>query len=227
MFQAGTIGLAAASVAGSLAPDSPSLIAARAAQGLAAALLVPNSLALLSAAFPKAEHERAVGRWSAATTVVGAVSPMLEVGSSTSARGASRSRPSFHPRSSCSRSRETFTDIRRLQSLGWHSSAKGRTAFRSSRDGHQSVWRGTSSRLALDLQSLRVGLFRTVLLDAYLGCLARMVRGVLVVAVGRVRMVSGLFVLPCFVMPRCFFLMACGFVMMLGSFAMVLCGLLW
>jgi MFS family permease len=32
---------------------------------------------LLSAAFPKAERGRAVGTWSAATTVVGAVSPML------------------------------------------------------------------------------------------------------------------------------------------------------
>ena len=76
-FQAGAIGLAAASVAGSFAPDARSLIAARAAQGLAAALLVPNSLALLSAAFPRAERGRAVGTWSAATAIVGAVSPML------------------------------------------------------------------------------------------------------------------------------------------------------
>ncbi len=76
-FQAGAIGLAAASVAGSFAPDARSLIAARGAQGLAAALLVPNSLALLSAAFPRAERGRAVGTWSAATAIVGAVSPMV------------------------------------------------------------------------------------------------------------------------------------------------------
>jgi MFS family permease len=92
MFRAGTIGLALASIAGSLAPDARALVAARAAQGLAAALLVPNSLALLSAAFPRAERGHAVGTWSAATALVGALSPMLGVGSSTSARGASPSR---------------------------------------------------------------------------------------------------------------------------------------
>src|SRR5262249_22985080 len=59
------------------APNAPGLIAARAAQGLAAALLVPNSLALLSAAFPRAERGAAIGSWSAATSLVGAVSPMV------------------------------------------------------------------------------------------------------------------------------------------------------
>lgn len=76
-FQAGATGLTLASIAGSLAPDVLSLIAARAAQGLAAALLVPNSLALLSAAFPRAERGRAIGTWSAATALIGALSPML------------------------------------------------------------------------------------------------------------------------------------------------------
>ena len=76
-FQAGTAGLGAASIAASLAPDVGSLIAARAAQGLAAALLVPNSLALLSAAFPRAERGRAIGTWSAATALIGAVSPLV------------------------------------------------------------------------------------------------------------------------------------------------------
>jgi EmrB/QacA subfamily drug resistance transporter len=77
MFQLGTLGLAASSLAGSLAPTASGLIAARAAQGLAAALLVPNSLALLSAAFPRAERGPAVGTWSAATSLVGALSPMV------------------------------------------------------------------------------------------------------------------------------------------------------
>src|SRR5262245_52276583 len=76
-FQAGTVGLALASIAGALAPDARSLIVARAAQGLAAALLVPNSLALLSAAFPRAQRGRAIGTWSAATSLVGAVSPIV------------------------------------------------------------------------------------------------------------------------------------------------------
>ena len=77
MFQAGAAGLALASIAGSVAPDARWLIAARAAQGLAGALLVPNSLALLSGAFPRAERGAAIGTWSAATALVGAVSPML------------------------------------------------------------------------------------------------------------------------------------------------------
>src|SRR5262245_21231405 len=77
VFQTGLAGLALASLAGSLAPNAAGLIAARAAQGLAAALLVPNSLALLSAAFPRAERGAAIGSWSAATSLVGAVSPML------------------------------------------------------------------------------------------------------------------------------------------------------
>src|SRR5690348_18336369 len=47
-FQTGVVALALASVAGSLAPNAHALIAARAAQGVTAALVVPNSLALLS-----------------------------------------------------------------------------------------------------------------------------------------------------------------------------------
>jgi EmrB/QacA subfamily drug resistance transporter len=77
MFQVGTVGLALASIAGSLAPNVRGLIVARAAQGLAAALLVPNSLALLSAAFPRSERGRAVGTWSSGTALVGALSPLV------------------------------------------------------------------------------------------------------------------------------------------------------
>lgn len=77
MFEVGIVALAAASVAASLAPDVTTLIAARAAQGLAAAILAPNSLALLSAAFPRAERGRAVGTWSAVTALIGALSPLL------------------------------------------------------------------------------------------------------------------------------------------------------
>jgi EmrB/QacA subfamily drug resistance transporter len=76
VFQLGALGLGLASVGAALAPDATTLIVARAAQGLAAALLVPNSLALLSGAFPKAERGRAIGTWSAVTSLVGAVSPL-------------------------------------------------------------------------------------------------------------------------------------------------------
>ncbi len=77
MFALGIVALAVASAAASLAPDVGTLIAARAAQGLAAALLTPNSLALLSGAFPRAERGRAIGTWSAVTALIGALSPLL------------------------------------------------------------------------------------------------------------------------------------------------------
>lgn len=77
VFQIGTLGLGVASIGAALAPDATALVLARAAQGLAAALLVPNSLALLSAAFPRTERGRAIGTWSAVTSMVGAVSPLV------------------------------------------------------------------------------------------------------------------------------------------------------
>lgn len=77
VFQLGALGLGLASIGAAAAPDATALIVARGAQGFAAALLVPNSLALLSGAFPRAERGRAIGTWSAATSMVGAVSPLV------------------------------------------------------------------------------------------------------------------------------------------------------
>lgn len=77
VFELGIVALAGSSIAAVVAPDATTLIVARAAQGLAAALLMPNSLALLSAAFPRAERGRAIGTWSAMTALVGALSPLL------------------------------------------------------------------------------------------------------------------------------------------------------
>ncbi|THD42210.1 MAG: MFS transporter, partial [Bradyrhizobium sp.] len=55
-----------ASIACAAAPSLAWLIVARAAQGLAAAMLVPNSLALLNHAYPDAKARgRAVGVWAA------------------------------------------------------------------------------------------------------------------------------------------------------------------
>ena len=53
------------------------LIAARALQGVGAALLVPGSLALISASFPPAERGRAIGTWSAFTSITAALGPVL------------------------------------------------------------------------------------------------------------------------------------------------------
>ncbi len=76
-FETGVVLFAAASAACGLAGGPASLIAARAAQGVAAALLVPSSLALLGAGFPAAERGRAVGSWSALTAIASAVGPVL------------------------------------------------------------------------------------------------------------------------------------------------------
>src|SRR5450755_3774512 len=66
IFMAGFAVFTAASVACALAPNAAILIAARAVQGLGAAILVPNSLALLSHADPdEKQRGRAVGIWAA------------------------------------------------------------------------------------------------------------------------------------------------------------------
>ncbi|MDP1821554.1 MAG: MFS transporter [Acidimicrobiales bacterium] len=64
-----------ASVACGLAPDVGVLILARAAQGAGAALLVPGSLAILSAVFHPDDRARAVGAWSGLGGVATAIGP--------------------------------------------------------------------------------------------------------------------------------------------------------
>ncbi|HSP99952.1 MAG TPA: MFS transporter, partial [Candidatus Dormibacteraeota bacterium] len=74
------VGLALFSVATmltALAASSGTLIAGRGLQGLGAALVAPNSLALLSGAFPRAERGRALGIWSAAAALTGGVAPLV------------------------------------------------------------------------------------------------------------------------------------------------------
>ena len=68
---------AAASLLCALAPSLPLLLAARAMQGVGAALLLPNSLALLNAAFEGEKRGRAVGLWAAAGAATAAVAPLL------------------------------------------------------------------------------------------------------------------------------------------------------
>ena len=53
------------------------LIAARGIQGVGAALLIPQGLAILSASFPEEERGRAIGTWSAWTTVFAAIGPVV------------------------------------------------------------------------------------------------------------------------------------------------------
>jgi len=77
VFVIGLVGFSVASLACGLAPATPVLIAARAAQGVAGALLVPASLAVLSAAFRPEDRGRAVGAWSGLGGVWTAVGPFL------------------------------------------------------------------------------------------------------------------------------------------------------
>src|SRR6202046_23363 len=49
------------------------LIAARGLQGIGGALLIPGSLALISASFPSEERGRAIGTWSGFTAITAAV----------------------------------------------------------------------------------------------------------------------------------------------------------
>ena len=73
----GTSVFAITSLVCALAPSLPVLLAARAAQGVGAALLLPNSLALLNAAFQGAKRGRAVGIWAAAGAAAAAIAPLI------------------------------------------------------------------------------------------------------------------------------------------------------
>ncbi len=67
----------AASIACGLAPSIATLIAARAAQGVGGALLIPGSLAMISAAFPESERGKAIGSWAGLSALTTAVGPLL------------------------------------------------------------------------------------------------------------------------------------------------------
>ncbi|WP_139031263.1 MFS transporter, partial [Bradyrhizobium sp. ORS 375] len=78
VFMAGFALFTAASVGCGLAPDAASLIALRGLQGLAAALLVPNSLALLNHAYPDPKARgRAVGIWAAGASLTLTAGPFV------------------------------------------------------------------------------------------------------------------------------------------------------
>lgn len=73
----GTSIFAITSLLCALAPSLPVLLAARALQGVGAALLLPNSLALLNAAFEGEKRGRAVGIWAAAGAAAAAIAPLI------------------------------------------------------------------------------------------------------------------------------------------------------
>lgn len=67
----------AASVWCGVAPDALQLIAARAAQGVGGALLVPSSLAIISASFSAHERGKAIGTWAGFSALTAALGPVL------------------------------------------------------------------------------------------------------------------------------------------------------
>jgi EmrB/QacA subfamily drug resistance transporter len=77
IFMFGTGVFTLASIACALSGTVEPLIAARAIQGVGAALLVPGSLALISATFPPAERGAAIGTWSAFSGITAAVGPVM------------------------------------------------------------------------------------------------------------------------------------------------------
>ena len=78
VFMAGFVLFTLASLACGVAPTLSSLVAARLAQGIGAALLVPNSLSLIQQAFPDREQRsRAVGWWGAAGGIALAAGPVF------------------------------------------------------------------------------------------------------------------------------------------------------
>lgn len=77
IFRAGIILFALASLACGLAPSTPFLILARAVQGIGAALMVPGSLAIISALIVDGERGRAIGIWSAASTITTVGGPVI------------------------------------------------------------------------------------------------------------------------------------------------------
>lgn len=76
-FLSGLMLFALASVLCGLAPNVPFLVAARAIQGIGAAVMVPASLGLILPAFPAAKRAVAVGIWGAAGSGAAAIGPSL------------------------------------------------------------------------------------------------------------------------------------------------------
>jgi EmrB/QacA subfamily drug resistance transporter len=77
IFSLGVLWFAIASAGCALAPTAQVLIGMRAAQGVAAALLTPGSLAILEAVFRREDRAAAVGAWSGLGGVATAIGPVL------------------------------------------------------------------------------------------------------------------------------------------------------
>ena len=77
VFLVGVVCFAIASAACGLAGSITQLIVSRSVQGVGAALLVPGSLALITATFDEKHRGKAIGTWSGATAMTTAAGPVL------------------------------------------------------------------------------------------------------------------------------------------------------
>jgi len=77
VYVLGVVVFAAASACCGLARNIDMLIWARSIQGIGAALLVPGSLALITASFPESTRGQAIGTWSGFTAIAAAIGPVI------------------------------------------------------------------------------------------------------------------------------------------------------
>ncbi len=77
VFLWGVVLYALASIWCGLAPDVTQLIIAQSLKGVGGAMLVPGSLAIISATFDETQRGRAIGTWSAFTSITMALGPVL------------------------------------------------------------------------------------------------------------------------------------------------------
>jgi EmrB/QacA subfamily drug resistance transporter len=77
IFVIGVAVFASASAWCGFASNIGQLIAARAVQGIGAALLVPGSLAIISNSFSEEDRGRAIGTWSGFSAITAAIGPIL------------------------------------------------------------------------------------------------------------------------------------------------------
>jgi len=77
IFCSGVALFALASIGGGMARSVSQLIVARAVQGMAGALLVPGSLAIISASFDEQRRGQAIGTWSGFTAITAGVGPVI------------------------------------------------------------------------------------------------------------------------------------------------------
>jgi EmrB/QacA subfamily drug resistance transporter len=77
VFSIGVVVFAVGSAWCGLSPSMDWLITARGLQGIGAALFLPGSLAIISAAFPQEERGKAIGIWSGFSAMAAAIGPVL------------------------------------------------------------------------------------------------------------------------------------------------------